>query len=142
MFQSIIDYFNTHQKVVRRVQYILIGLFIFLIVFDIYLAVTDSETISEVIKEKTDNGYFVLTYFWGAIAANFFLSRRKEVFLNGTIGSIVVIGIALLIEIFNVDRFVADYFLIHEYQFSHYSLSMSLGLLMGVIFWRQPLRNG
>ena len=141
MLQSIKDYINTHEKTIRRVQYLLIGLFIFLIGFDIYLAVTDSVTISNVIKEKTDNGFFILTYFWGAIAANLFISRKKKPLASGTAGSIIVIGIALIIMIFNVESMVSQYFEDHNYQLSQYSLSMALGLLTGILFWRQEHRS-
>ena len=137
MFQSIYNYFNTHRKVVKRVQYILIGLFIFLIGFDIYLAVTDSETISNVIRDQTDNGLFILTYFWGIVAANLFITRKGKPWINGTVGSIIVIGIALILAIFNVETMVRTYFSEHEYAFSRYSLSMGLGLLVGIVFWRQ-----
>ena len=137
MLQSVFEYFNSHRKVVKRIQYILIALFLFLIAFDIYLAVTDSSTISNVIKEKTDNGFFVLTYFWGAIAANLFVTRQGKPWINGTAGSILVIGIALIIVIFDVDVMVDEYMVSHDYKFSRYSLSMLLGLIIGITFWRQ-----
>lgn len=137
MLQSLYNYFNTHKDLVRRVQYILIGLFIFLIGFDIYLAVTDSNTISNVIRDQTDNGFFILTYFWGIVAANVFITREGKPWISGTIGSIIVMGIALLIAIFNVESMVGSYLADHEYEFSRYLLSMALGLLIGIIFWRQ-----
>ncbi len=137
MLQSIYNYFSSHPRTVKRVQYFLIFLFLFLIGFDIYLAVTDSMTISNVIKDKTDNGLFILTYFWGVLAANLFITRKGKGLVSNTAGSIIVIGIALLIMIFNVESEVSRYFILHEYQFSRYSLSMGFGLIIGILFWRQ-----
>ena len=137
MFQSLKDYINSHQKTIRRIQYLLIGLFIFLIFFDIYLAVTDSDTISNVIKDKTDNGFFVLTYFWGALASNIFISRKKDPLVNGTAGSIIVLGIALLIIILDLEMLVTEFFQNHNYEFSKYIVSMVLGVISAYLFWRQ-----
>ncbi|NNK87781.1 MAG: hypothetical protein HKO90_05825, partial [Flavobacteriaceae bacterium] len=92
---------------------------------------------SNVIRDQTDNGLFILTYFWGIVAANLFITRKRKPWINRTIGSIIVIGIALLIAIFNVEGLVRTYFSEHEYAFSRYGLSMGLGLIIGVIFWRQ-----
>lgn len=137
MLQAIKNYTNSHQMLIRRIQYFLIGLFVFLIFFDIYLAVTDSITISEVIKDKTDNGLFVLTYFWGALAVNLFITRKNQPLVNGTAGSIIIIGIALMIIILDLEKAVTEYFSSHNYEFSKYLVSMSLGLLAAILFWRQ-----
>lgn len=126
-------------KFVKKIQYILIGLFLMVIALDVYLALDkeDGNTISNVIQLKTDNGLFILTYFWGAIAANLFFIRFKEPFINGTIGSIIVIGIALLFAIFNIEQEVKQLLNFAEYDFLTYALSMLFGLCIGLIFWRQ-----
>lgn len=123
---------------VKKVQYILIGLFLLVVALDVYLAL-DSEngnTISNVIQLKTDNGLFILTYFWGAIAANLFFIRFKEPFISGIIGSIIVFGIALLFAIFNVEPEIKQ-LLKSDYDFLTYVLSMLFGLGIGLLFWRQ-----
>jgi hypothetical protein len=126
-------------KFVKKVQYILIGLFLLVVALDVYLALDkeDVNTISNVIQLKTDNGLFILTYFWGAIAANLFFIRFKEPYISGTAGSIIVIGIALLFAIFNIESQVKQLVNTTEYDFLTYALSMLFGLSIGLIFWRQ-----
>ena len=125
-------------KFVKKVQYILIALFLLVVALDVYLALDkeDGNTISNVIQLKTDNGLFILTYFWGAIAANLFFIRFKEPYINGTVGSIIVLGIALLFAIFNVESEVKS-MLESDYDFLTYALSMLFGLGVGLLFWRQ-----
>lgn len=129
----------TDQNFVKKVQYVMIALFVVIIGLDIYLALDaiDGNTISNVIRLKTDNGVFVLTYFWGAIAANLFFSTKKHSDFNGTIGSIIVVLIAILFIIFNVEKYVDSYFVAHQYNISIYSLSMAFGLIIGLLFWKQ-----
>ncbi|MFK2819933.1 hypothetical protein U0L90_07395 [Flavobacteriaceae sp. LMIT009] len=126
-------------KFVKKVQYVLIALFLLVVALDVYLALDkeDGNTISNVIQLKTDNGLFILTYFWGAIAANLFFIRFKEPYINGIIGSIIVIGIALLFAIFNIEMKIKQLLNIAEYDFLTYALSMLFGLCVGLIFWRQ-----
>ena len=126
-------------KFVKKVQYVLIALFLLVVALDVYLALDkeDGNTISNVIQLKTDNGLFILTYFWGAIAANLFFIRFKEPYINGIIGSIIVICIALLFAIFNIEMKIKQLLNIAEYDFLTYSLSMLFGLCVGLIFWRQ-----
>jgi hypothetical protein len=63
------------QKFIKKVQYVLIGLFLLVVALDVYLALDkeDNNTISNVIQANTDSGLFILTYLWGAVAANLFL---------------------------------------------------------------------
>lgn len=126
-------------KFVKKVQYVLIALFLLVVALDVYLALDkeDGNTISNVIQLKTDNGLFILTYFWGAIAANLFFIRFKEPYINGIIGSIIVICIALLFAIFNIEMKIKQLLNIAEYDFLTYALSMLFGLCVGLIFWRQ-----
>lgn len=126
-------------KFVKKVQYVLIALFLLVVALDVYLALDkeDGNTISNVIQLKTDNGLFILTYFWGAIAANLFFIRFKEPYINGIIGSIIVIGIALLFAIFNIELEIKQLLNIADYDFLTYALSMLFGLCVGLIFWRQ-----
>lgn len=129
----------SNEKFVKKVQYILIGLFLFVLALDVYLALDgkDGNTVSNIIKNNTENGLFILTYFWGTIAANLFFVRYNKPIVNGAIGSIIVIGIALLIAIFNVEFHIADFMTSHEYSFSVYFISMAFGFLIGLLFWRQ-----
>ena len=126
-------------KFVKKVQYVLIALFLLVVALDVYLALDkeDGNTISNVIQLKTDNGLFILTYFWGAIAANLFFIRFKEPYISGTLGSIIVISIAILFAILNVEIEVKELFNTTEYDFLTYVLSMLFGLCIGLIFWRQ-----
>lgn len=129
----------TNEKFVKKVQYILIGLFLFVLALDVYLALDgkDGNTVSNIIKDKTENGLFILTYFWGAIAANLFFVRFSKPTVHGIVGSIIVIGIALLIAIFNVELHTTNFITSHEYSFPVYFLSMTFGLVVGLLFWRQ-----
>ena len=124
---------------IKKVQYVLIALFILIIGLDIYLALDkiDDNTISNVIKNNTDNGFFVLTYLWGAIAANLFLYSSKSLDFSSGVGFIIVILIAILIVIFNIEKYVDNFFIKHQYNISIYTISMSFGLLIGWFFWRQ-----
>ncbi len=121
---------------IKKAQKVLIVLFLLLIAIDIYLAVSDSKTISNVIKEYTDNGLFVLTYFWGALVANLFITTLKKR-VDGTIGSIIVIGIALIMVLFNIEPKVSSFLANNEFNISIYSISMIAGFLIGLLFWRQ-----
>ena len=125
-------------KFVKKVQYILIGLFLLVVALEVFLALDkqNGNTISNVIQLNTDNGLFILTYFWGAIAANLFFIRFKEPFINSGMGSVIVIGIALIFAIFNVESQVKQ-LLDLDYDFLTYALSMLFGLGIGLIFWRQ-----
>jgi hypothetical protein len=129
----------SNEKFVKTVQYILLGLFLFVLALDVYLAIDgkDGNTISNVIKNNTENGLFILTYFWGAIAANLFFVRYNKPIVNGTVGSLIVITIALLIAIFNAELHLNNFMTSHQYSFSVYFLSMSFGVLIGLLFWRQ-----
>lgn len=136
-----IKIYLSDQDFINKVQYILIALFILLIGLDIYLALdkTDNNTISSIIQNNTDNGLFVLTYFWGATAANFFITRKYQQSISPSIGSIIVIALAILIILFNIEPKVNTMLVNIEYNISIYSISMLLGLIVGFVFWRQKL---
>ena len=129
----------TDQDFIKKVQFILIALFVLLIGLDIYLALdkTDNNTISYIIQNKTDNGLFVLTYFWGALASNFFFTRKSPQLINSTWGSILVISLAILMILFNIEPRVSSLMVNINYNISIYSISMLLGVLVGLVFWRQ-----
>ena len=126
------------QKFIRRVQYVLIGLFVVVIGLDTYLALDeiDNNTISNVVQDKTDNGLFILTYFWGAIAVNLFFIRFTKPVINGTLGSLIIVLVAICFALFNAESGVRA-LLPQEYDFVLYMLSMVFGMLMGFVFWRQ-----
>lgn len=136
--QPIKTYLND-KVLIRRVQYVLIFLFVCLIGLDIYLALDKipNNTISNVILDKTDNGLFVLTYFWGAIAANLFFTKKRPKVISPVLGTTAIIALALLIILFNIEPKVAKMFEDIKYNISIYSLSMVLGFVAGVVFWRQ-----
>lgn len=129
----------TDQDFIKKVQFILIALFVLLIGLDIYLALdkTDNNTISNIIQNKTDNGLFVLTYFWGALASNFFFTRKSPQLINSTWGSILVISLAILMILFNIEPRVSSLMVNINYNISIYSISMLLGVLVGLVLWRQ-----
>ena len=126
-------------KFIKKVQYVLIGLFLIVVALDVYLALDneDNNTISNVIQSKTDNGLFILTYLWGAVAANLFFIRFKKPWINNIMGSIIVIAIALIIGIYDLEAKVSDYALNKGYDFSIYFVSMTFGVIIGIIFWQQ-----
>lgn len=124
---------------IKKVQYILIGLFLCLLGLDIYLALdsADGNTVSNIIQKYTDNGLFVLTYFWGAIAANLFYTAKKPLLVGGTAGTLIIIVVALIVIFLNVEEKVNSLVSYYEYDFSIYFISMLFGFLMGLLFWRQ-----
>jgi hypothetical protein len=128
------------EKFVKNVQYILISLFLFVLALDVFLALDgkDDNTVSNIIKDKTENGWFILTYFWGAIAANLFFVRFNKPIIKGTVGSIIVIGVALLIAVFNIELHTTNFITSHDYSFPVYFISMVFGVIVGLLFWRQP----
>lgn len=136
--QSISTYLND-QKFIKRVQFTLIVLFIFLIALDIYLALdnTKNNTISDIIQNYADSGLFVLTYFWGALAANIFFTRKTPQLINPLAGTIIVIAIAVLMILFNIEPKVSTMWTDIKYNLSVYSISMTLGFMVGLLFWRQ-----
>ncbi len=127
------------QDFIKKVQYILIALFIILIALDIYLALdkTDNNTISNVILQKTDNGLFVLTYFWGVIAANLFITKKSPKAISPLAGTVIVLALAILIILFNIEPKMLTALSNFKYNISVYSFSMVLGFLVGYAFWRQ-----
>ena len=136
--QSISTYLND-QKFIKKVQFTLIVLFIFLIALDIYLALdkTKNNTISDIIQNYADSGLFVLTYFWGALAANIFFTRKTPQLINPLAGTIIVIAIAVLMILFNIEPKVSTMWTDIKYNLSVYSISMTLGFMVGLLFWRQ-----
>ncbi|MDC8005768.1 hypothetical protein POV27_17075 [Aureisphaera galaxeae] len=137
MIRQMNTYLKNHPKFVRRVQAILIGLFIFLVAFDIYLAVTDQDTISNVIKRATDNGLFVLTYLWGILATNLFITRKGKKLVHEILGTTLVVFIALLIEIFDIGKDITTMCLeMNQPKLAHL-ISMVFGSLVAVLVWRQ-----
>ncbi len=137
MLKTLNTYFLNHPKVAKRVQYILIGLFVFLIAFDIFLAATKKPTISNIIKHGTENGFFVLTYFWGVLAANLFITQKKKKLVHEVTGTIIVISIALAIIVFNIGKLIIDFCEDHSALILAHLISMAFGTIIGVLFWRQ-----
>ena len=127
------------QKFIKKVQYTLIILFILLIALDIYLALdkTKNNTISNIIQNYADSGLFVLTYFWGALAANIFFTRKSPHLINPLAGTVIVISIAILMILFNIEPKVSSMWADIKYNLSVYSISMTLGFFVGLIFWTQ-----
>jgi len=128
-----------NKSFIKKVQYILIGLFLIIIGLDVYLSLDsqDGNTISNVIQDQTDNGLFVLTYFWGTLAANLFFTSKKPKLVSSAVGTIIVIVIALLILFFNIEPKLNLFFTNNQYDFSIYTISMVLGFIIGLLFWRQ-----
>jgi hypothetical protein len=128
------------ERFVKNVQYLLIGLFLFVLALDVFLALDgkDDNTVSNIIKDKTENGWFILTYFWGAIAANLFFVRFNKPIIKGTVGSIIVICVALLMAVFNIELHTTNFITSHDYSFPVYFISMVFGVIVGLLFWRQP----
>jgi len=120
-------------------QYFLIALFIVLIALDIYLAVDkiQNNTISTVIQDNTDNGLFILTYFWGAVAANLFFPTSKVRLVSQAVGVIILMTFASVIVIFNLEETVTYFMSLYGYNIYKYSISMGLGFIIGLLFWKQ-----
>ncbi|RAJ16841.1 hypothetical protein [Olleya aquimaris] len=130
---------------VKRVQYLIITLFILLIAFDIYLAIDNSvegDTISNIIKSYTDNGLYILTFFWGALAANFFFPTKHTLLVSRTVGSIILIVFAIFIYWFSLGTMVKNMIgpTENDIRIAH-AIYMVFGFLMAFLFWRQPAKS-
>lgn len=127
--------------VIKRIELFLIVLFIVLIVWDLYLAVTKPEfnTISRVIQDNVDSGKYLLTYFWGAICANIFFPLKRKPTINPTVGTIIMYVIALLIWTANPKEMIEP---LVETNLLRFGLGMAFGFIIGFIFWRQQAVNG
>ncbi|WP_452223231.1 hypothetical protein [Lacinutrix chionoecetis] len=141
--QNLETYLETHPKLIRIVQYILIGLFVVLIVFDIILAATDNITISEVIKGETEKAFFVLTYFWGVVAMNLFITRKGKKRIHEVAGTIIMLVIAAIIYFAKLGPLLIEWVAEipsrptqNEIRIAH-GISMAFGMLIGYLFWRQ-----
>ncbi|WP_299385564.1 hypothetical protein [uncultured Lacinutrix sp.] len=126
------------EVVIKRIEYFLITLFVVLIAWDLYLAVTkpDNNTISRVIQINVDSGKYILTYFWGAICANVFFPLHRPPKINPTVGTIIMYVIALLIWIANPKETVEEFLDADLYR---YGLGMVFGFIIGFVFWRQQV---
>lgn len=124
------------EVVIKRIENFLIVLFVVLIAWDLYLAVTkpDNNTISRVIQDNVDSGKYILTYFWGAICANVFFPIQHKPKINPTVGTIIMYVIALLIWIADPKETV-EHFL--DADLYRYGLGMVFGFIIGFVFWRQ-----
>lgn len=141
--QNLDIYIKKHPKLVRVVQYVLMGLFVFLILFDIILAATDNITISEVIKGETEKAFFVLTYFWGALAMNLFITRKSKKLVSDVVGTFILFGVAALIFFLKIGPLliaavseIPSQPTQNEIRIAH-AISMAFGMLIGYLFWRQ-----
>jgi len=125
---------------IKRVQYFLITLFTILILWDFLLALdcVDNNTISGVIQNTVDSGLFVLTYFWGAVCANVFFPCENKPKINGTIGTIILYAIALLIVLVDAEKTVDSMMSVDLYK---HGLGMAIGFIIGLVFWRQQVAN-
>ncbi len=126
---------------IKKIQYIIVILFILLIALDVYLAIdntVDDDTISNIIKSYTDNGLYILTFFWGAIVANFFLPTNKPLLVSGTVGSIILLVIALFIYWFSLGTLVSSMIgqTENDIRIAH-AIYMVIGFLLGYLLWRQ-----
>lgn len=123
-------------SIIKKIELFLIVLFIVLIAWDLFLAVTkpDNNTISNVIQNNVDSGIYILTYFWGAICANLFFPLKHKPKINPTVGTIVMYIIALLIWIANPKETVENMLDTNLYR---YGLGMVFGFVVGFVFWRQ-----
>ncbi len=124
--------------VIRRIELFLIVLFVVLIAWDLYLAITKPEnnTISRVIQDNVDSGKYILTYFWGATCANIFFPLHRAPKINPTVGSIIMYVIALLIWIADPKETVEQFLDADLYR---YGLGMVFGFIIGFVFWRQQV---
>ena len=137
-----IDQLLDNDAFIKKVQYIIITLFILLIAFDLYLAIdsnTEGDTISNIIKSYTDNGLFILTFFWGALVANFFFPTKHTLLVSGTVGSIILVVFAVFIYWFSLGTMVSNMIgpTENDIRIAH-AIYMIFGFLMGFLLWRQP----
>lgn len=125
---------------VKKVQHLIITLFILLIAFDIYLAIDNTakeDTISQILKNYTDNGY-MLTFFWGALTTNFFFTTKHPLLVSGTVGSIILVVVAFFIYWLNLGTMVKNMIgqTENDIRIAH-GIYMIIGFLMAFLLWRQ-----
>ena len=120
---------------VRTVEYIVIGIIGFLILFNIYLNFNkiENDTVNVIIKNWAYKQYFFITFVWGVLGGHFFLGTPKPVFgSNWWLPVVLVIGIIVLLIIIG-KKVTIEPKVKRRYQF----LLLVAGLLYGHFFWSQ-----
>ncbi len=125
------------------IQGVLIVLASILILFDVIWGSDGigGNTISEIVQEFTNDSFFILIYLWGALAAHFFIPKRRIISLtlnDKLFGFLTVLLLGVVIGL------VCGNYLESQDNTPFIELRTlvgSAGFVFGYIFWAQSFRN-
>lgn len=120
---------------IKIVEYIVLGVIGFLILFNIYLNFNKikNDKINTILKNWAYSKYFFITFVWGVLGGHFFLGTTKPVFGSNWWLPVVLVVILVVILVFIGKRQDKGFIIKRRYQL----LLLIAGLLYGHFFWSQ-----
>ncbi|WP_298364822.1 hypothetical protein [uncultured Lutibacter sp.] len=120
---------------IKTVEYILIAIIGFLVLFNIYLNFNkiENDTINVILKNWAYNKYFFITFIWGVLGGHFFLGTKSPLFGSNWWIPVVLVIVIVFILILIGKKFKSDFVLQQRYQL----VLLITGLLYGHYIWSQ-----
>ena len=120
---------------IKTVEYILIAIIGFLVLFNIYLNFNkiENDTINVILKNWAYNKYFFITFIWGVLGGHFFLGTKTPLFGSNWWIPVVLVIVIVFILILIGKKFKSDFVLQQRYQL----VLLITGLLYGHFIWSQ-----
>lgn len=120
---------------IKTVEYILIAIIGFLVLFNIYLNFNkiENDTINVILKNWAYNKYFFITFIWGVLGGHFFLGTKSPLFGSNWWIPVVLVIVIVFILILIGKKFKSDFVLQQRYQL----VLLITGLLYGHFIWSQ-----
>ncbi len=121
---------------VKIVEHIVIGIVLFLLLFNIYLGYFNkikNDTVNIILKNWASNYYFFITFAWGVLGGHFFLGTRTPLFGSNWWLPVLLVILVLIILYLIGKRLQPDFVLKNYLQF----LLLLLGVLYGHFIWSQ-----
>lgn len=88
----------------ETVEKILLGVVIFIILFDIYLYLNKApgDTISNILRNWVYDRFFFITFLWGVLGGHFFLGTDSPPFDDNLISLAIIIVLALCLLVIGI----------------------------------------
>jgi hypothetical protein len=120
---------------IKTVEYIVLGVIGFLILFNVYLNFNKikNDTVNVVLKNWANSKYFFITFIWGVLGGHFFLGTTTPVFGSNWWLPVVLVIILVAILVIIGKRLTKGFVIKRQYQL----LLLIAGLLYGHFFWSQ-----
>lgn len=120
---------------IKTVEYIVLGVIGFLILFNVYLNFNKikNDTVNVILKNWAYSKYFFITFIWGVLGGHFFLGTTTPVFGNNWWLPVVLVIILVAFLVIIGKRLNKDFRIKRRYQL----LLLIAGLLYGHFFWSQ-----